>query len=87
MNTPELQTKLQNMKIAIDATHNLQNATLCHTQLTSQRNTKLLLDILTPAQAAAFVNWHKKNDVRCKSVIKRRIRFDVASKRGEEGAK
>jgi hypothetical protein len=76
------------MKIAIDATHHLQNATLCHTQLTSQRSTRLLLDILTPAQAAAFVEWHKKNEVRCKSVMQRRLRSDVASeKRGEEGAK
>jgi len=76
------------MKIATDATHHLQNATLCHTQLTSQRNTRLLLDILTPAQAAAFVDWHKKNEVRWKTVMKRRIKSDVASeKRSKGGAK
>ena len=76
------------MNLATNATHHLQNATLCHTQLTSQRNTKLLLDILTPAQVATFMEWYKKNEVHCKSVMKQRLRAEIASEKlGGEGAK
>ncbi|KAL3798737.1 hypothetical protein ACHAW5_010068 [Stephanodiscus triporus] len=81
-NTPELLSKLQKMRTATDATHHLQNATLCHTQLTSQRNKMLLLDILTPAQLALFVEWHARNKERCRAVMERRLRTSVAAAAG-----
>lgn len=81
-NTPGLQSKLQKMKTATDATHYLQNATLCHTQLTSQRNKILLLDILTPAQAVLFAKWQAKNKERCRAVMESQFRKSVAGSAG-----
>ena len=66
------------MTTATDATHYLQNATLCHTQLTSQRNKILLLDILTPTQAVSFVEWQAKNKERCRAVMESQFRNSVA---------
>jgi hypothetical protein len=66
------------MKTATDATHYLQNATLCHTQLTSQRNKILLLDILTSAQAVLFAEWQAKNKERCRAVMESQFRKSVA---------
>ena len=43
----------------------------CHTQLASQRNETLLLDILTPAQAVLFKGWFEKNKERCRSLLGR----------------
>ena len=57
------------MKTAIDATRQLQNAMLCHTQLASQRNEMLLLEILTPTQAALYLDWFKKNKERCMTLM------------------
>ena len=67
--TPNLHHKLQKMKTAIDATRQLQNAMLCHTQLASQRNEILLLEILTPTQAALYLDWFKKNKERCMTLM------------------
>jgi len=77
-NTPNLQSKLQKMKTATDATQHLQNAMLCHTQLASQRNETLLLDILTPAQTALFLEWMKKNKERCRGLMERQLRVSAA---------
>ena len=52
---------------------------LCHTQLASQRNETLLLDILTPAQTALFLEWFKKNKERCKGLMEQQLRPSVAS--------
>jgi len=70
-NTPHLQTKLEKIKVATDATRHLQNAMQCHTQLASQRNETLLLDILTPAQAVLFKGWFETNKERCRSLMDR----------------
>jgi hypothetical protein len=72
-NTPNLKAKLQKMKTATDATRHLQNAMMCHTQLASQRNETLLLDILTPAQTALFLEWLKKNKGRCKGLMEQQL--------------
>ena len=66
------------MKTATDATQHLQNAMLCHTQLASQRNETLLLDILTPAQTALFLEWMKKNKERCRGLMERQLRVSAA---------
>jgi len=42
----------------------------------------LLLDILTPAQAALFMEWHAKNIERCKAVMERQLRASVAAVAG-----
>ena len=72
-NTPHLQTKLEKIKVATDATRHLQNAMQCHTQLASQRNETLLLDILTPAQAVLFKGWFEKNKERCRPLMEREL--------------
>ena len=68
-NTPQLEEKLQNIKTATDATRHLQNAMQCHTHLAAKRNETLLLDILTPTQAALFKEWFKKNKDMCKALM------------------
>ena len=68
-NTPQLEEKLQNIKTATDATRHLQNAMQCHTQLAAKRNETLLLEILTPTQAALFKEWFKKNKDMCKALM------------------
>lgn len=73
-NHPNLHAKLNKMNAAINATHQLQNAMLCHTQLASQRNETLLLEILTPAQTALFLDWSKKNKERLKSIMERQVK-------------
>ncbi|KAL9191437.1 hypothetical protein ACHAXT_001143, partial [Thalassiosira profunda] len=83
--TPDLQEKLQKMNTALDATRHLQNAVLCHAQLSSQRNQKLLLDILTPQQTAKFLEFMQKKKGRCKPLMERQLRVDsVASEEGAE---
>lgn len=78
-NTPNLQSKLQKIKTATDATRHLQNAMLCHTQLAAQRNQNLLLEILTPDQTVVFLEWFKKNKDRCRSIMERQLRNDGAA--------
>lgn len=75
-NTPDLQPKLQKMNKALDATRHLQNAMLCHTQLSSQRNQKLLLDVLTPEQTSRFLEWMKSNKEKCKPLMEKKLRRD-----------
>eukprot|EP00584_Thalassiosira_punctigera_P007742 CAMPEP_0172530906 /NCGR_PEP_ID=MMETSP1067-20121228/4508_1 /TAXON_ID=265564 ORGANISM="Thalassiosira punctigera, Strain Tpunct2005C2" /NCGR_SAMPLE_ID=MMETSP1067 /ASSEMBLY_ACC=CAM_ASM_000444 /LENGTH=931 /DNA_ID=CAMNT_0013315215 /DNA_START=77 /DNA_END=2872 /DNA_ORIENTATION=+ len=72
-NTPNLLSKLQRMKTATDATRHLQNATLCHARLASQRNEALLLEILTPEQTALFLEYARKNKKRLRSIMDRRL--------------
>lgn len=71
--TPNLHHKLLKMKTAIDATRQIQNAMLCHTQLASQRNEMLLLEILTPTQTALYLDWFKKNKERCMVLMKEQV--------------
>eukprot|EP00585_Thalassiosira_rotula_P014572 CAMPEP_0196172000 /NCGR_PEP_ID=MMETSP0911-20130528/5828_1 /TAXON_ID=49265 /ORGANISM="Thalassiosira rotula, Strain GSO102" /LENGTH=134 /DNA_ID=CAMNT_0041438925 /DNA_START=37 /DNA_END=441 /DNA_ORIENTATION=+ len=72
--TPNLENKLQKMKTATDASHHIQNAMLCHTQLASLRNESLLLKILTPEQTALFLEYMKKNKERIRSIMDRKLR-------------
>ena len=78
-NTPNLQKNLVKIKVATDATRNLQNAMQCHTQLAAQRNEKLLLDILTPQQAVLFKQWFQKNKDRCKVLMEKELRSASSS--------
>ena len=74
------------METAIDATHHLQNAMLCHTQLASHRNETLLLDILTPTQTALFLEWTTKNKERCRKLMEQRLRRNsVSVDKGDDG--
>lgn len=77
-NTPQLEEKLQNIKIATDATRHLQNAMQCHTQLAAKRNETLLLEILTPTQAALFKEWFKKNKDMCKALMEMELAASAA---------
>mmetsp|Transcript_501 Transcript_501/g.998 ORF Transcript_501/g.998 Transcript_501/m.998 type:complete len:843 (-) Transcript_501:58-2586(-) len=77
--TSNLQAKLQKMKKATDATHHLQNAMLCHTQLASTRNETLLLEILTPAQTALFKEYMKKNKERLMAIMEQQLRASYAA--------
>ena len=71
--TPNLQAKLQKIKTATDATHHLENAMLCHTQLATERNQNLLLNILTPTQTALFLEWFKNNKERCRALMEQEL--------------
>lgn len=83
---PDLERKLRKIKTATDATRHMQNAMLCHTQLASRRNETLLLDVLTPAQTALFLDWFGKNKDRCKRLTEQRRKLQAsASAAGSEG--
>lgn len=75
------------MKTAINATHQLQNAMLCHTQLASQRNEMLLLEILTPAQTALFLEWMRTNKARCMALVRHRCSITRAAQGEVEQAR
>lgn len=75
--TPNLEAKLQKMKIATDSTHHLQNAMLCHTQLASTRNEMLLLEILTPAQTALFKDYMKRKKERLMAIMEHKLRASL----------
>ena len=55
---------------------------LCHTELASQRNEMLLLEILTPAQTALYLDWFKKNKERCMVLMKEQRRVAAAGPLG-----
>lgn len=73
-NTPNIQPNLEKMKKATDATKHLQTAMMCHTQLASLRNKRLLLEVLTPAQTALYLKWFKANKQRCRGAMDRKLR-------------
>ena len=75
------------MEIAINATHNLQNTMQSHTQLASKRNEMLLLDILTPAQTALFLEWKMRNKQQCRSLLHQYIRRGTSSANGGNSQK
>ena len=84
--TPNLSTKLQKIKTATEATRHLSNAMLCHTQLASERNQTLLLDILTPTQTALYLEWFKKNKEQCRALMDRQLCNNNNASDGEEEA-
>ena len=69
----DFQPKLQQMHTLRSVTNQMQNTTLCLSQLSSQRQDSLL-DILTPAQTVALLEWTKKNKDRARIAMERKIK-------------
>ena len=55
----------------MSATNHFRNAILCLSHFSSHHHESLLLDILTPSQAALFLEWFRNNKERCKAVADR----------------
>jgi len=69
---PNFQSKLQQMHTARSVTNQMQNTMLCLSQVSSQRH-ETLLDILTPAQTIALLEWTKKNKERAGAIMERQV--------------
>lgn len=69
--TKNLQTKLQHIHKATSSTHTLRKGMLCLSQCSSELNEAILLNILTPQQTFAFLEWMKKNKDKCRAAMQR----------------
>lgn len=72
------------ISIATIMVSNLKNGILCQSRSVSKRNEKALLEILTPAQAARFLQWFIANKERCSKLFGIKLGIDLA---GEAGVK
>lgn len=74
---PNLQPRLELIHTAESTTNQMQNAMLCLSQVSSQRN-ESLLDILTPAQTVTLLSWVKKNKEKAGAIMKRQVNSEMS---------
>ena len=74
---PNLQPRLELIHTAASTTNQMQNAMLCLSQVSSQRN-ESLLDILTPEQTVTLLSWVKKNKEKAGAIMKRRVNSETS---------
>ena len=74
---PNLQPSLERIHAVGSTTNQMQNAMLCLSQVSSQRN-ESLLDILTPAQTVILLNWVKKNKEKAGTIMKRQVKSEMS---------
>jgi len=72
---PKFQPKLQQMHTSRSVTNQMQNTMLCLSQVSSQRH-ESLLDILTPAQTIALLQWTKQKKQRASAIMERQVKAD-----------